>query len=268
MPRRAKSKKLKQLEQKLKIIKREIERRKKMQSGTSTPTAAIPRKRGRKASNKSPFEECQLILDRIKKTSYSKPFSDPVDWKRMNIPNYPKIIKHPMDLSTIDKKLHRHEYLTPYDFAKDMRLIYQNACTFNKPGSPFYAAASKFAKKFEDEFEKKILDQHETNEFTKRIAKVVSILIKRDDAAAFRMPVDPKVLEIPDYFDVVDNPMDLGTILNRINLYTKFKQFVADLFLVWDNCCRYNPKQNAIHQTALKLREHTTRQLNRLCQSV
>ena len=173
-----------------------------------------------------------------------------------------------MDLSTIEEKMNHNQYSTPYDFAKDMRLIYQNACTFNKPGSSFYGAASKFAKKFEDEFDKKILDQHENNDFTKRIAKVISILIKRDDAAAFRMPVDPKVLEIPDYFDVVENPMDLGSILNRIHAYTKFKEFVADLFLVWDNCCRYNPKQNAIHQQALKLRDVTTKHLNRLCQSV
>ena len=265
MPRRAKSKKLKQLEEKLKIIKKEIARRKKLQNSSSTTTSKS--KSGRK-SLKSPFDECRSLLDRIKKNSYSKIFLNPVNWRQLNIPNYPKIIKNPMDISTVERNLKKTDYHTPYDFARDMRLIYQNACTFNKPGTPFYGAAIKFAKKFEEEFEKKIIDKYETNDFTKRIAKVVSTLIKRDDAAPFRMPVDPQVLEIPDYFEVIDHPMDLGTILNEINLYTQFKKFVADLLLVWDNCCRYNPKQNAIHQTALKLREYTTKQLNRLCQEV
>ena len=101
MPRRAKSKKLKQLEQKLKIIKKELEKRKKTQNVTSITNnnhnsnnngnnISSSKKRGRKSSNKTPFEECKLILERIKKTSYAKPFLEPVDWKGMNIPNYPK----------------------------------------------------------------------------------------------------------------------------------------------------------------------------------
>merc|ERR1712228_246446 len=74
-------------------------------------------------------------------------------------------------------------------------------------------------------------------------------------------------LEIPDYHEVIDHPMDLGTIMNKINNYSQFKEFVADLFLVFDNCTRYNPKQNMIHQTALKLRDYATKQLGRICQS-
>ena len=149
-----------------------------------------------------------------------------------------------------------------------MRLIYQNAQTFNKPGTAYNIQSIKFAKKFEEEFEKKIVDAHETNEFTKKISKVISSLMRREDSLAFRAPVDPVILEIPDYLEVIERPMDLGTIMNRINQYTEFKVFVSDLFLVWDNCCRYNPKQNQIHQTALRLREFTTKQLKRLCSSV
>merc|ERR1712228_1068553 len=74
-------------------------------------------------------------------------------------------------------------------------------------------------------------------------------------------------LEIPDYHEGIDHPMDLGTIMNKINNYSQFKEFVADLFLVFDNCTRYNPKQNMIHQTALKLRDYATKQLGRICQS-
>eukprot|EP01083_Nonionella_stella_P146841 462398_1 len=262
MPRK-KSKKLKQLEDKLKIIKKEIARRKKLSASSSAPSKS---KRSRKSA-KSPFEECKTLLDKIKKIQYSKPFLDPVDWKALNIPTYPHIIKHPMDLHTIESKLTNNQYHNPYQFSNDMRLVYQNATTFNKPSTQYYMSATKFGKKFEEEFERKVVDQHETNSFTRKIHKVVSSLIRRDDSIPFRAPVNPQVLEIPDYLDVIDTPMDLGTILNKISYYTQFKHFVHDLFLVWDNCCRYNPKQNQIHQTALKLREYTQKQLNRLCPS-
>eukprot|EP00485_Elphidium_margaritaceum_P009048 CAMPEP_0202685892 /NCGR_PEP_ID=MMETSP1385-20130828/1719_1 /ASSEMBLY_ACC=CAM_ASM_000861 /TAXON_ID=933848 /ORGANISM="Elphidium margaritaceum" /LENGTH=633 /DNA_ID=CAMNT_0049340363 /DNA_START=384 /DNA_END=2285 /DNA_ORIENTATION=- len=170
-----------------------------------------------------------------------------------------------MDLTTVQEKLNSGRYSTPYDFAKDMRLIYQNACTFNKPGTLYHSAALKFARKFEEEFEKKIVDVHEHNEFTRQIAKVTLALIKNSDAAPFRMPVNPRALSIPDYLDVIREPIDLGTILGRVHCYTRFEAFCADLYRVWDNCCRYNPKANAIHQLALRLRDLTTKHLRRLC---
>ena len=33
----------------------------------------------------------------------------------------------------------------------------------------------------------------------------------------FREPVDPEKEKIPDYFDVIKNPMDLGTIKTRLS---------------------------------------------------
>ncbi len=37
---------------------------------------------------------------------------EPVDWKALNILDYPKKVKNPMDLGTIRKKLHNSEYHT------------------------------------------------------------------------------------------------------------------------------------------------------------
>ncbi len=33
----------------------------------------------------------------------------------------------------------------------------------------------------------------------------------------FNKPVDPVYLRLPDYFDVIKNPMDLGSILKKLN---------------------------------------------------
>ena len=37
-------------------------------------------------------------------------FLEPVDYVGMNLPDYPQIIKHPMDLGTIKKKINDNKY--------------------------------------------------------------------------------------------------------------------------------------------------------------
>ena len=37
-------------------------------------------------------------------------------------------------------------------------------------------------------------------------------------ADLFKEPVDPVALELPTYFDVVKNPMDVGTVRKRIRV--------------------------------------------------
>lgn len=45
-----------------------------------------------------------------------------------------------------------------------------------------------------------------------QMAKLVNTFVNRSDTMAFRAPVDPKAMNIPDYFQIVKNPMDLGTV--------------------------------------------------------
>jgi hypothetical protein len=45
----------------------------------------------------------------------SQPFLEPVDWKALGIPDYPTIIKNPMDLGTISKKLKENKYTDPWE---------------------------------------------------------------------------------------------------------------------------------------------------------
>ena len=54
----------------------------------------------------------------------------------MNIPTYPKIIKEPMDLSTMRKKLDAHEYPNARAFFSDFKLMTRNCFRFNPIGTP------------------------------------------------------------------------------------------------------------------------------------
>ena len=57
--------------------------------------------------------------------------------------DYPDIIKRPMDLSTIQRKLESNEYQEPWQVCDDVRLMFDNAMLYNKKGSRVYRAAQK-----------------------------------------------------------------------------------------------------------------------------
>jgi hypothetical protein len=54
------------------------------------------------------------------------------------------------------------------------------------------------------------------------------------EAAYFLQPVDPVALNIPNYFNVIDKPMDLGTVLRKIegDCYASIAECYRDLLQV------------------------------------
>ena len=75
-------------------------------------------------------------------------------WKKYGLYDYPQIVKFPMDLGTMAKKMEAGEYLVPQDFCHDMRLIWTNCCLYNQDGSEYNEIAKKFQAMFEDKFSK------------------------------------------------------------------------------------------------------------------
>uniref|UniRef100_A0A1A9VP08 PHD finger protein 10 n=1 Tax=Glossina austeni TaxID=7395 RepID=A0A1A9VP08_GLOAU len=67
-------------------------------------------------------------------TNHSWPFLLPVNTKQF--PTYRKIIKNPMDLSTIKKRLQDLSYKSREDFCVDVRQIFDNCEMFNEDDSP------------------------------------------------------------------------------------------------------------------------------------
>lgn len=67
--------------------------------------------------------------------NYNFPFLSPVDTVELNIPNYNEIVKHPMDLGTIQSKLANNQYENGDEFEKDVRLVFINCYAFNPEGT-------------------------------------------------------------------------------------------------------------------------------------
>ncbi|KAL8295782.1 hypothetical protein RB600_001320 [Gaeumannomyces tritici] len=65
--------------------------------------------------------------------------------------------------------------------------------------------------------------------------------------------------EVPDYYNVIAQPMDLSTIEERLDqneVYPTPKELVADIKLVIDNCRQYNDSTTVYHKCANKLEKY------------
>merc|ERR1712226_1520850 len=64
------------------------------------------------------------------------------------------------------------------------------------------------------------------------------------------MPVNPILLGIPDYYQHIKHPMDIGNVKIRLqkNLYHSSEHCIDDLELIFKNCFKYNPKNSDVYQ--------------------
>jgi len=101
---------------------------------------------------------CDTILKELMKKShevYAFPFYNPVDPVALNIPDYFRIIRKPMDLGTITTKLKANEYDGVSDFEADIRQMFFNCYKFNPPDSAVYGMGKKLEAVFDSKWRDK-----------------------------------------------------------------------------------------------------------------
>lgn len=106
-------------------------------------------KKEKKATKKLMKElaPCKTVLEEMEVHEDSWPFLLPVNTKQF--PTYRKVIKYPMDLSTIKKRLQDMVYKSRDDFITDVRQIFDNCEMFNEDDSPVGTAGHGMRKYFE-----------------------------------------------------------------------------------------------------------------------
>ncbi|KAF7216830.1 bromodomain-containing protein 3 isoform X1 [Nothobranchius furzeri] len=94
-----------------------------------------------------------ILKDMLSKkhSAYAWPFYLPVDAEALGIHDYHDIIKYPMDLSTVKKKMDDGEYKDSQQFAADVRLIFSNCYKYN----PSHHFVVEMARKLQGVFEQK-----------------------------------------------------------------------------------------------------------------
>ncbi|KAF6173684.1 hypothetical protein GIB67_000586 [Kingdonia uniflora] len=100
-------------------------------------------------SNSILMKQCEELLKRLMSHQYGWVFNAPVDVKKLNIPDYFTVIKHPMDLGTVNNKLISGAYSSPLGFLDDVRLTFSNAMTYNPAGNDVHIMAATLGKYFE-----------------------------------------------------------------------------------------------------------------------
>ncbi|XP_057527397.1 transcription factor GTE2-like [Amaranthus tricolor] len=86
----------------------------------------------------------------------------------------------------------------------------------------------------------------------KMCSQVLTKVMKQKNGHIFNAPVDAVALKLHDYHQIVKKPMDLGTIMNKLNqrVYKNPDEFAADVRLTFNNALLYNPKGHEVHSLA------------------
>uniref|UniRef100_A0A673HJ26 Bromodomain adjacent to zinc finger domain protein 2B-like n=1 Tax=Sinocyclocheilus rhinocerous TaxID=307959 RepID=A0A673HJ26_9TELE len=120
---------------------------------TSTPPAPKPDspacvKRAKTArDNNRDLGLCRILLAELERHQDAWPFLTPVNLK--SVPGYRKVIKKPMDFSTIREKLVSSQYQNLETFIIDVNLVFDNCEKFNEDNSDIGRAGHNMRKFFE-----------------------------------------------------------------------------------------------------------------------
>uniref|UniRef100_A0A915LMA0 Uncharacterized protein n=1 Tax=Meloidogyne javanica TaxID=6303 RepID=A0A915LMA0_MELJA len=75
---------------------------------------------------------------------------------------------------------------------------------------------------------------------------------------AFLEPVDVEGLKLFDYYDIIKDPIDLGTIRRKMDArqYVTPEEFKSDIMLMCDNCFTYNPEGQIVNKLGKQLLDY------------
>jgi Bromodomain/TAZ zinc finger len=87
---------------------------------------------------------------------------------------------------------------------------------------------------------------------THKCRPIIQELLDDQFGWVFREAVDPVALGLPDYFDVVKNPMHLDLIRNKLEnaIYSDMESFARDTRLVFENAILYNGESSEVGELA------------------
>ncbi|XP_020488660.2 bromodomain testis-specific protein isoform X2 [Labrus bergylta] len=116
-------------------------------SGNPPPPEVINSKMPGRITNQLQYLE-KVVIKALLRHQFSWPFRQPVDAVALRLPDYYTIIKNPMDLSTIKKRLQNNYYWQGLDCIKDFNTMFTNCYVYNKPEDDIVFMAQSLEKLF------------------------------------------------------------------------------------------------------------------------
>ncbi|XP_064413289.1 bromodomain and WD repeat-containing protein 3 isoform X2 [Latimeria chalumnae] len=239
-------------------------------------------------AGKTRDEECERIIsgiDQLLSLEIASQFAAPVDLR--TYPVYCMVVSYPTDLSSIRMRLVNRFYRRISALMWEARYIEHNARTFNEPESPIARLAKKIAalllKFINDQnctnilelYELMVREEQDSSEgqyqgqslrrcngtreqnidtWKTQCKDLLDIIFQCEDSEPFRQPVDLE--EYPDYRDIIDTPMDFGTVKETLEAenYDSPIEVCKDIRLIFSNAKGYTPnKRSKIYSMTLRL---------------
>jgi E1A/CREB-binding protein len=133
--------------------------------------------------------KCSEVLKGLQTHQHGWVFNSPVDPVELGLPDYYEVIKKPMDLGTIHKKIDNGAYHAISDFRADTNLTFDNAMTYNEEGTVVYDMAKELKVKLEADYEK-MVEQLEAEDHERR----------QNDRACVLCGCEKRLFEPPVFF--------------------------------------------------------------------
>jgi len=125
----------------------------KVSSTSLTSTSQPTKDNGRSQRLTQSLLKCSELLKDLSRQPQAIWFNEPVDYIKLNIPDYPTIVKVPMDISTIRSNLESNVYESHESFAEHVRLVFRNAIMYNQlRDNPVNIAAREMSNRFEEKY--------------------------------------------------------------------------------------------------------------------
>ncbi|XP_072386839.1 homeotic protein female sterile-like isoform X1 [Diabrotica undecimpunctata] len=116
-------------------------------NGVVQPPVHPPPESPGRVTNQLQFLQ-KTVLKAVWKHQFAWPFQQPVDARKLNLPDYHRIIKQPMDLGTIKKRLDNNYYWSGKECIQDFNTMFTNCYVYNKPGEDVVVMAQTLEKVF------------------------------------------------------------------------------------------------------------------------
>jgi len=156
------------------------------QESTSTPKPTAPSSEDHALLECFTEEQIQTHINSLKKTAHLPPtklkakclevlkglqthehgwvFASPVNAEELGLDDYFDIIKKPMDLGTIQKRLDNGHYHSLEDFKSDVILTFTNAMNYNEEKTVVHEMAKELKNKFDVDYNKLLEDLEKEDE--------------------------------------------------------------------------------------------------------
>lgn len=217
--------------------------------------------------------------------------------KRRQEPNYYEIVTNPIDLLRVQQKLKTDSYEDVEDLTTDIELLVNNAKAFYKPDSVEYKDACHLWEVFntnklklldslndestpssavdplktrrigrprksttvdDDQTSENSSENNDFDAYEELFASLMTATDPADDRQLHVMfQLLPSKKHYPEYYAVIDHPIDLKFIANKIqtNAYTSFNEMEKDVLQMVKNAQIFNEPGSQIYKDAKTLKK-------------